>query len=72
MPLLRRLLSYVGVLDNAGQKWVHNPLGIFCFCAACTHLGSMLTHIYPDSHTLVGPCIEHATRAPAGAVHALA
>ena len=53
MPPSRRLASYVGVLDNAGQRWVHNPLGIFCFCAACTHLGSMLTHIWPDSHTLV-------------------
>ena len=34
---------------------MHNPLGIFCFCAAWTHLGSAVTHVWPDSFTLVRP-----------------
>ena len=55
-PKARRLSSYTGLVANPGQAWVHNPLGIFCFCAAVTHLGSALTHVYPDSHALVSPC----------------
>ena len=49
-----RVASYSGLYEDAGRQWVHNPLGIFCFCAATTHLGSMMTHIYPDSFPLVG------------------
>jgi len=37
---------------GAESVWVHNPLGIFCFCAAWTHLGSAVTHVWPDSFTL--------------------
>lgn len=29
-------------------------LALFCCCAAATHLCSALTHVYPDSHSLVG------------------
>lgn len=48
-----RLASYLGFTLGAETIWVHNPLGIFCFCAAWTHLGSAITHVWPDSHALV-------------------
>ncbi len=48
-----RVASYSGLYEDGGREWVHNPLGIFCFCAATTHLGSMMTHVYPDSFALV-------------------
>ena len=51
--MTRRLASYLGFTLGAGASWVHNPLGIFCFCAAWTHLGSAITHVWPDSFTLV-------------------
>lgn len=50
--LLLGVASYSGLYEDASREWVHNPLGIFCFCAATTHLGSMMTHIYPDSFAL--------------------
>ncbi|KAK9841749.1 hypothetical protein WJX81_000681 [Elliptochloris bilobata] len=46
------LASYLGWMLGAEASWVHNPLGIFCFCAAWTHLGSAVTHVWPDSFTL--------------------
>jgi hypothetical protein len=49
----RRTASYMGMVVGGSSAWVHNPLGIFCFCAATTHLLSALTHIYPDSVALV-------------------
>jgi hypothetical protein len=49
----RRAASYLGLTVGAESVWVHNPLGIFCFCAAWTHLGSAVTHVWPDSFTLV-------------------
>ncbi|KAK9809407.1 hypothetical protein WJX73_003131 [Symbiochloris irregularis] len=42
--------SYAGY--TPGHNWVHNPFGIFCFCAATTHLLSASTHVYPDNHFL--------------------
>ena len=51
-----RLYSYLSKSLGGGSVWVHNPLGIFCFCAAVTHLGSAVTHVYPDSFALVCSC----------------
>ena len=51
--MTRRLASYLGFTLGAEASWVHNPLGIFCFCAAWTHVGSAVTHVWPDSFTLV-------------------
>ena len=52
-----RLLIYI--LGATDVRWPHNPLGIFCFCAAITHFGSASTHIYPDNVALVrsSPCL---------------
>ena len=52
--LPRRALIYA--LGATDARWPHNPLGIFCFCAATTHFGSASTHVYPDSRLLVRPC----------------
>jgi len=73
-PRGRRAASYLGLTVGAESVWVHNPLGIFCFCAAWTHLGSAVTHVWPDSFTLArrpprareapGLCkLSHLTRA---------
>ena len=56
--------SYLGFTLGAETVWVHNPLGIFCFCAAWTHLGSAVTHVWPDSHALVR-CLPSVCICPA-------
>ena len=48
-----RVHTYFSKELGSSGTWAHNPLGIFCFCAAVTHLGSTATHVYPDSFTLV-------------------
>lgn len=42
-------LALVALIGGNDGGW---PLAIFGFCAACTHLLSALTHVYPDSHAL--------------------
>ena len=36
------------------------PLALFCMCAACTHALSAITHVWPDSHSLVSLHIHFA------------
>ena len=61
MLLPCRVHTYFSKELGSSSTWAHNPLGIFCFCAAVTHLGSTATHVYPDSFALVrfGPCPVH-------------
>ena len=58
MLLPCRVHTYFSKELGGSSAWAHNPLGIFCFCAAVTHLGSTATHVYPDSFALVrfSPC----------------
>ena len=42
-----RLVAACGGSDGGA------PLALFCMCAACTHALSAITHVWPDSHSLV-------------------
>eukprot|EP00884_Botryococcus_braunii_P016500 jgi/Botrbrau1/3533/Bobra.341_2s0059.1 len=50
--ILLGVASYMGWVVGGSPAWIHNPLGMFCLCAATTHLLSALTHVYPDSIAL--------------------
>lgn len=46
-------LVLLGALAAGGLAPGGRALAFFCSFAAVTHLCSALTHVYPDSHTLV-------------------
>ena len=47
-------LVLLGAAAAAGLAPGGAPLAAFCACAAVTHLFSAITHVWPDSHALVG------------------
>ena len=51
-----RILLYA--LHFTDSRWVHDPMGLFFFCAAVTHFGSASTHVYPDNVPLVCPTLS--------------